>query len=141
MQAQVSNVFPIQLQNQARTSEKKQTFIPAQGVPLNGQTGEVKYIYDDNNGILTFTIEKITTSSPILYGHFHLLQAPSNPVVQAIPEIQALGEGRTSLSREIKNATWRVPAELQQELKNGNIYINIHTQRYPNGEIEAPILI
>ena len=78
------------------------------------------------------------------YAHFHLAPAGSNgPVVHPLSQDIRLSVNR--LSGEAKGV-WSskdeepLTRELVQALKRGDIYINIHTATYPNGEIRGQVV-
>jgi len=87
-------------------------------------TGTVEATLNDAQTELSYTISYSGLVAPETMAHFH--NAPpgeSGPPVHTLPP------------ENPKVGTWEISAEMVSELLAGNIYVNIHTEEHPGGEI------
>ncbi len=125
------------------------TLTVAQEVPPPAMTtpptarGAAVLLFDPATNTLNFTLAYAGLSGAAVAAHFHqgAVGVPG-PVVQTIcgPQGQnpLLGACPTPNSGFL-TGTWTVPASLVQALLNGGLYINVHTQLNPPGEIRGQI--
>ncbi len=79
--------------------------------------------------VLRYSIDVQNLSSPITDAHFHM--APpgvSGPAVHSISFNGSHAEG-----------TWNLSEQDRQNIQQGAIYLNVHTQQYPQGEIRGQL--
>lgn len=115
---------------------------------LNGAQ-EVPPVVTTSNGDLrgtitgsSFAYEMTATLQPgfeLLYAHFHLGPAGTNgPIVKTVSPNIIVG-------RLVDAGVWGpsddepLTPELLSALKAGNIYVNVHSYQYPDGEIRGQI--
>ena len=71
-------------------------------------------------------------TGPVVGMHFHKAARGSNgPVVK---NIQSSGSATGSVTQ-----SWTVPDSLQTTLEQGGLYVNIHTDGYPDGEVRGQV--
>lgn len=112
------------------------TFLASLGgaseVPPNGSkaTGSLTATYDTTTKKLTWTVTYSDLSGPPFAAHFHGPAGPGKeaPVEVPVPVGPSPMQGATTLT----------PAQ-EQDLLDGNIYFNIHTQANPKGEIRGQV--
>ncbi len=100
---------------------------------------EVPMVETDGYGIgrfslkadgLHYTIEVFDISSPITAAHFHRgVPGESGPVVAPI-----------NMQGSTATGVWALSAEERAQVERGEIYVNIHTSNYPDGEIRGQVL-
>ncbi len=101
--------------------------IPAVNTPALGLASA---IYTANTNVLELNILATNLSGPITGFHLHSgASGTSGPVVQNLEEFVV---GNTVIIK--LNAGTYINA-----LRNGDIYVNIHTEAYPNGEIRGQL--
>jgi len=92
--------------------------------------GLASAIYTSNTNVLELNILATNLSGPITGFHLHNGAAgTTGPVVQ---NLESFVVGNTVIVK--LNAGDYIPA-----LRNGDIYVNIHTEAYPNGEIRGQL--
>jgi hypothetical protein len=97
--------------------------VPAVDTPANGS---VHLILNDDETEAEYMIEFAALSAAETGAHFHVAPPGANGgVTFALP----LGTP--------KNGTWMLTPEDVTNLKEGNIYVNIHTEAFPGGEIRG----
>ena len=89
-------------------------------------TGKADVTYDDSSKTLTWTITYSGLSGPATAAHFH---GPAREGENAGPMITI-----SPLASPIKGSAV-LTDDQSKALTSGNIYINVHTAKYPNGEI------
>ena len=84
-----------------------------------------------NGNTLQYRIQVDHLSSGITAAHFHLGEpGVAGPVLQSI-----------SFSENLADGSWTGLTDQQlQDLRNGKIYVNVHTSTYPNGEIRGQVV-
>lgn len=105
-----------------------------QSVPSNNSsaTGVIAAKFNKSTGVLDYTVTWNGLSGPLNGMHFHKAARNSNgPVVK---NIQSSGSPTGSITE-----SWTVPDSLHTILEQGGLYINIHTESYPDGEIRGQI--
>lgn len=98
--------------------------------------GQIEGIFDPFSRVLAFRIEFSKLSSNTRAAHFHAGATGANgPVVLDLaPEGFPLGV-RQGILIKVLTLT---PAQAL-ELMTGNLYLNIHTERFPGGEVRAQL--
>ncbi len=117
---------------------------PAMATPPTAK-GAAVLLFDPTTNTLNFTLAYAGLSGAAVAAHFHEgAVGVAGPVVQTIcgPQNQnpLLGACSTSNSGFL-TGTWAVPAGLVPTLLNGGLYLNVHTQLNPAGEIRGQINI
>lgn len=91
---------------------------------------------------VAYAVTWFGTSGNVMAAHFHRAAAGSpGPVVQTIcggPAPAISGPCPTGTSGTVAGV-WKIPQNLLQELLQGNLYINMHTQLNPAGEIRGQV--
>jgi hypothetical protein len=97
---------------------------------VTSATGTAFAVLDPSIKTLTYRITYANLDSTFFAAHFHE-GAPgvSGPVVEPITSFQ----GNTA------NGSWSVPDTLISALMKGDIYINIHSDKYKSGEIRGQL--
>ncbi len=104
------------------------TEVPAKA---SGGTGQVDATLDTTTHVLNYTIEYTGLSGPATMAHFH---GPAKPGANAGVVLPL----SSPLDSPIKgNAT--LTAAQQKELLGGLMYVNVHTQANPGGEIRGQV--
>jgi len=101
--------------------------------------------------VIHYEVYAINLTSPFTAAHFHL-GAPGviGPPITKIPLTKTITNGITiyegrgkwflnvdaEYAEKLNNMT---PQQIYDELAKGNIYFNLHTTKYPNGELRAQI--
>ncbi len=121
----------------------KSTFSASQEVPLNmsGATGNGAYLLTGGPQSLNYEVN-ISGLSQLTAAHFHLGNSGTNgPVIKTLDAPVSTGNGSYRYSG-IWGAmdTEPLTPERVQQLINGEIYVNIHTMPYPDGEIRGQVL-
>jgi CHRD domain len=128
--------------------------VPVVSTPASGEF-EAR-IESDNSVSYRFSYKDLE-GGPILFAHIHLGQqsvnggimaflcnnTPAGPQPQACPPGPATIEGRITPADITPIATQQIPAggfdEFVRALRDGNAYVNLHTQASPGGEIRGQI--
>lgn len=116
--------------------------LPAMATPPTAR-GAAVLLFDPATNTLNFTLAYAGLSGAAVAAHFHNgAVGAAGPVVQTIcgPQNQnpLLGACPAPNSGFL-TGTWVVPANLVQTLLNGGLYLNVHTQLNPAGEIRGQI--
>ena len=107
----------------------------SQEVPPTGSsgTGFGFVTFDDDTNLLAWDINWSGLTGPAIGMHFHNAPAGDNgPIVVDIGTISGLTSpsiGSTVIGDSLAN-----------ELFDGNLYINIHSQAFPGGEIRGQVI-
>ena len=103
-----------------------------QGVPpaLNTAQGSAFLTFNKKSKELCFSISYVSLSGPELFSHVHGPAIPTStaPVVFTLPTANA------------KNGCVSLDRDTEKNLKSGRLYINVHTNMYPTGEIRGQII-
>lgn len=84
-------------------------------------------------GALDYRITVTGMSSPITAAHFHRASIDSaGPVVQPI---------NWPSGKMTATGTWNMTLADMQDLLAGRIYVNVHTQMHPNGEVRGQLFL
>jgi hypothetical protein len=94
-------------------------------------TGSVDATYDEDSKVLSWTIEYDGLTGPATAAHFH---GPADPGANAPPVVPINGDLAAPIQGE---AT--LTDEQYADLKAGKWYFNIHTDKYPDGEIRGQL--
>ncbi len=100
-------------------------------VTVSGATGTAWAVLNPGSGTLTYQITYADLDSTFLAAHFHYGAPGANgPVVMPI----------TTWVGNTANGTWSdIPDSVIAAMMKGDIYINIHSQKYPGGEIRGQL--
>lgn len=102
-------------------------------------SGNVTLAANRNSLAYEFRVENL--SSPATAAHFHRgAQGVNGPVVKTL-NLHSLGHNNYRLTGTWTSTDTSEPLtnSLVQDLLNNNIYINVHTTDYPNGEIRSQV--
>ncbi len=134
--------------SQAETIRFASTFNSHQevaGVNPNTPTqsqATAKFIYSTTTHLLSYKIDYSDLSGKPIMAHFHLGARGSNgPVIQTIcgkPAPTLLGTCPISVNSTLIG-TWKVPDNQRQNLIAGKLFVNIHTDLNPKGEIRGQL--
>jgi len=105
-----------------------------QSVPTNSSsaTGVISAKFNKSTGILDYTVTWSGLTGGYNGMHFHKAARNNNgPVVK---NISTTGSATGSITE-----SWTVPDSLFTRLEQGGMYINIHTEAFPDGEIRGQI--
>lgn len=94
-------------------------------------TGKADVTYDGSNKMLTWTITYSGLSGKATAAHFH---GPAKPGANAGPMVPI-----TQLDSPMKGSV-TLTEDQAQALAGGNVYVNVHTAKYPDGEIRGQVL-
>jgi uncharacterized protein YjdB len=105
--------------------------VPA--IPLGSRTatGSGTFVIDTEANTLTFDIQYSGLTSVETVAHIH---GPAGVGLNAPPVFDLPATLGT------KTGTWNYPENLEADILAGNMYVNVHTQLFPNGEIRGQIL-
>lgn len=100
-------------------------------VPPNDSaaTGTADIEVNSNTRKLTWTTKYDGLTGPATAAHFH---GPADPGANAGPVID--------ISDKIESGTVELTEAQLTDLQAGKLYVNIHTQKYPNGEIRGQVM-
>lgn len=112
------------------------TLTPGEEVPtpVNAQnsigTGQVYLL--DNELRYSFDIPRLST--PLTMAHFH--RAPRGVAGPIVRDIQFM---QNQNGVYVAQGTWNPSADVLNQLRRGEIYVNVHTSQNPAGEIRAQV--
>ncbi len=94
-------------------------------------SGMAEITFDTETNMLSWTLEYEGLSGEATAAHFHGPAHPGEtaPPVIPIEEFESGSEGSAELTDE-----------LVTELMNGHLYVNVHTEANPSGEIRGQVL-
>ena len=100
-------------------------------VPANDSsaTGKANITYDDKSKKLSWVVTYSGLSGEPTAAHFHGPAAPGKNADVAV-----------DISGNIKKGSADLTAEQAAELKAGKLYLNIHTEKFPDGEIRGQVV-
>ena len=100
-------------------------------VPATGSaaTGKANITYDDKSKKLSWVVTYSGLSGDPTAAHFH---GPAAPGKNAGPVVD--------ISGDIKKGTAELTADQAADLKAGKWYLNIHTEKFPDGEIRGQVV-
>ena len=114
-------------------------------------SGEATFQLSDDGMSLSYKISVVDLENATM-GHIHLAMAGANgpvatwlypsappPVTKAGKFTGVLAEGTLTAASLTGPLAGKTIADLMTEIKNGNAYVNIHTEKNPNGELRAQI--
>lgn len=87
----------------------------------------------DGTGVLKYTVTYSGLTGPVTSGHFHI----GGPGVASMNVAVSFTNVQTS---PITGTATLTPAQTDELLK-GNFYANLHTDKYPGGEIRANVAV
>jgi len=121
-------------QQASATRSFKADLTAAQEVPPtdSGGTG-VALVTLDPNGMLRWNVSYQALTGPAMAAHFH---GPAGPGANAGVTVNIGDQG---LPSPMQGST-QLNATQVADLVGGRWYINIHTARYPNGEIRGQVV-
>jgi len=125
----------------ATLNTSQETEAPAAGTPETA-LGAAVFLFDPSTLSLKFAFAYSDLSGPALAAHFH--NAPegvSGPVLQTIcgGPGELAGPCPATTNSGFLQGTWMVPADKVEALLNGQVYLNLHTDKNPAGEIRGQI--
>ena len=89
-------------------------------------TGTADIKIDTDAKTITWTIKTTGLTGAAMAAHFH---GPADPGTNAKPEID--------ISKSIEQGTAPITAAQIADFNAGKIYVNIHTAKFPDGEIRG----
>lgn len=95
-------------------------------------TGTLDAVLDKSTGLLRWRLAYSNLSGPVTAAHFHgpaLIGMNAPPVITIDASPNRASEGRANLT----------PSQ-QAELLAGRWYVNLHTARYPDGELRGQLI-
>jgi hypothetical protein len=92
-------------------------------------TGKANITYDDKAKKLSWVVTYSGLSGEPTAAHFH---GPAAPGKNAGPVVD--------ISGDIKKGSAELTAEQAADLKAGKWYLNIHTEKFPDGEIRGQVV-
>lgn len=118
--------------------------VPPAQTPALG-AGELVLSRRENKLCFRFYFENLT--SPVIPGFVHFHRAPAGqngPVVKDLAQFVKFAPNRRSgRARGVwskHDPTQPLTNDLVQALKAGELYINIHTEAYPGGEVRGQVV-
>ena len=106
-------------------------------------TGLLKANLSQDRTVLNYELMTTPFLTPLTSAHFHLGPKGQNgPIVRTLKLEPALMNGQQIFyEKGAWTSTDQEPLteQLVNELLNGNIYVNVHSQQSPNGEIRAQL--
>jgi hypothetical protein len=116
---------------QAETINYHATLTGAAEVPPNktGGTGTATATIDTDTKMLSYTVQYSGVSGPATAGHFHGPAGAGKTAAVLIPIMAPLGSPILGMAR-------LSDAEIA-DFQAGNVYVNIHTEKNPDGEIRG----
>jgi CHRD domain len=93
-------------------------------------TGKAEVTYDDASKMLTWTITYSGLSGNVTAAHFH---GPAKEGENAGPMVPI-----TQLDSPMKGSA-TLTEDQSQALTGGKMYVNVHTAKYPDGEIRGQL--
>jgi len=123
----------------------------AQEVPPNSffSYGFGRYELSADETELRFIITAFGLSGPVTAAHFHNAQASVvGPVVldlapfltEVETEVYEMVEREVALAGASSFADWSID-NVVEEIRAGRVYVNLHTDAYPDGEIRGQVLL
>ena len=102
-------------------------------------TGAATLIVDDVTGKASLSVGFTGLTTGVTGGHIHCCASSSanGPVIVPFNSSLTLGPGGTSGA--LGNFTFTFTAQQITDLKNGLMYVNIHTSTFPGGEIRGQL--
>ena len=93
-------------------------------------TGKAEVTYDDASKMLTWTITYSGLSGNAIAAHFHgpAIEGENAGPMVPIKQLDSPMKGSATLTEDQSKA-----------LKGGKMYINVHTAKYPDGEIRGQL--
>ena len=100
-------------------------------VPATGSaaTGKANITYDDKSKKLSWVVTYSGLSGEPTAAHFH---GPAAPGKNAGPVVD--------ISGDIKKGSADLTDDQAADLKSGKWYLNIHTEKFPDGEIRGQVV-
>jgi CHRD domain len=98
-------------------------------------TGTADLTYDPATKVLTWNVTFSGLSGPATMAHFH---GPAPAGKNAGVEIWISTKGKTEAPSPLKGQATLTDAQAA-DLMAGNLYINVHTAKNPNGEIRGQV--
>jgi hypothetical protein len=92
-------------------------------------TGKANVTYDDKSKKLSWVVTYSGLSGEPTAAHFH---GPAAPGKNAGPVVD--------ISGDIKKGSAELTADQAADLKAGKWYLNIHTEKFPDGEIRGQVV-
>jgi hypothetical protein len=94
--------------------------------------GTVKATYDTDTKVLTWTIEYQDLTGPVTAAHFH---GPANVGEKADPVVPLTAPYDSPI-----NGSATLTDAQYSDLKSGMWYLNLHTEKFPDGEVRGQIV-
>ena len=113
-------------------------------VPPNASqgSGSGRYELSVGGAELRFVITATGLSGPVTEAHFHVLapSAGTDPVVFDLGPFLTEVDGQVSVAGASSLAEWSIDNAFEKIL-TGQIYVNLHTDAYPDGEIRGGVFV
>ncbi|ODT21225.1 MAG: CHRD domain-containing protein [Kaistia sp. SCN 65-12] len=94
--------------------------------------GSVAAVYDPANKTLVWTVNFTDLTGPVTAAHFHGPAAAGENAPPVIPI-------KSALTTPIKGSV-TLTDQQAAELEAGKIYFNLHTAKFPNGEVRGQLM-
>jgi hypothetical protein len=110
----------------------------AQEVPptATGASGSGTFELNAAGTQLTFDITATGLSTPVVMAHFHRAAAGVNgPIIFNLTPLIQQSNGSVTIE-----GTWNLGSGDVDDLLAGNLYVNIHTQQLPDGEVRGQLI-
>lgn len=107
--------------------------------------GRFEAVLSKDQNVLLYSMRVEDLTSAVSASHFHLaLPGQSGPILKTIDLVPIVGEDGVygtpfGANWSTSDPTQPLTSENVQQLLNGQIYVNVHTQNYPNGEIRGQV--
>jgi len=113
-------------------------------VPPNTSTGSGSGRYELSVGgsELRFVITAEGLSGPVTEAHFHVVSpnAVADPVVLDLAPFLTEVDGQVAVAGASSLTEWSIGNALEEILAH-QIYVNLHTETYPDGEIRGWVMV
>jgi hypothetical protein len=103
-------------------------------------TGAATLIVDDVTGKASFSVGFTGLTTGVTGGHIHCCAGPDATAGVIVPFHGSLTLGPGGTSGALGNFTFTFTAQQIADLKNGLMYVNIHTSTFPGGEIRGQLI-
>jgi hypothetical protein len=114
--------------NEPAMVEYSGDIIPSNNEVTTSATGSATAIYNPENHEVTFEVMWQGLSTPVIAMHFH----DDGPVIHDIEGWEAETSGSVS-------GMVTFSADEAADLAAGDVYVQIHTEDYPGGEVVSPL--
>lgn len=109
--------------------------VPPNNSPAKGlMTGT----FDTNTNTLTWTVTYSGVTTPVIGAHFHgpVSYLGLTPEENAPIQVGTPGD----LNRSPFHGVAQISTQQAQDLKDGRYYFNLHSKKFPDGELRGPVV-